>query len=344
MHKKLPARPNLEHLRSQAKALLTAFKSGDPQAIQDFADHYAGHLPDTVRLTDAQLIVARKNGFRSWPKLAHYVEQLRALEGTWLFTSLEVEGAGMPEPAFSSSRLLINGDRFRVESREANYEGIFDIDVEVTPHTIDIDFVEGPEAGHSSYGIYEFAGNDLKICLGLTGYPRPSDFRTTPGSGHALETLRRGKMDDRAAASPAFEFSDQQGAPASREGFDVMTPELELLQGKWAATSLTQDGMALPPQFYEMGRRVAQGNVTTVTFGDQVWMRALTRIDASQEPQAIDYLHLDGSSAGQIQQGILSLAPDEMQTCLAAPGTPRPKTFTSTPGSGFTLSTWRRKR
>jgi uncharacterized protein (TIGR03067 family) len=342
MHKKLPARPNVEHLRRQAKALLTAFKASDPQAVQDFAHHHVDHPTDTVRLADAQLVVARKNGFRSWPKLVHYVEQLRALEGTWLFTSLEVEGSGLSTSVFSSSRFILDGDRFRMESIEATYEGIFDIDVEVTPYTIDIDFVEGPEAGHSSYGIYELTGDDLKICLGLTGSPRPFDFRTTAGSGHALETLRRGDMANRSAA--ASELSIQEEVLASHEGFDTMTPELEILQGEWVAISLTRDGMVLPSQFCESSSRVAQGNMTTVTFGNQVWMRALTRIDVSSMPPAIDYLHLDGPAAGQIQRGILSLALDEARFCLAEPGVPRPSEFTSTSGSGLTLSTWRRKR
>lgn len=141
MQKKLPARPNLEHLRGQAKALLTAFKAGDPEAIRDFAAHHLDNPTDAVGLANAQFVVARKSGFSSWPKLVRYVEQLRALGGTWLFTSLEVEGSGLPAPAFSSSRLILNGDRFRMESKEANYEGIFDIHVEVDPHTIDMEFV-----------------------------------------------------------------------------------------------------------------------------------------------------------------------------------------------------------
>src|SRR5258708_39667734 len=85
MQKKLPTRPNLKHLRGQAKALLTAFKAGDPQAVRDFTDHHLDHLTDAVGLASAQLVVARKSGFSSWPKLVHYVEQLRALEGMWLF-------------------------------------------------------------------------------------------------------------------------------------------------------------------------------------------------------------------------------------------------------------------
>ena len=229
-----------------------------------------------------------------------------------------------------------------MESKEATYSGLFDIDVEVAPHTIDLEFVEGPEAGNSSYGIYEFEGDHLKICLGLTGYARPVDFRTQAGSGHALETLRRGDGDHQSLSPSGHPV--QEGGLASQEGFDVMTPELELLQGEWVAISITRDGMALPTQFCRSGKRITEGNVTTVTFGEQVWMKALARVAASGEPQAIDYLHLDGPAASQIQWGILSLAGDEVQFCLAEPGDPRPSEFTSTSGSGFTLSTWQRKR
>src|SRR6185436_9259941 len=93
--------------------------------------------------------------------------------------------------ALSDSRLLIDGDRFRMESPEATYEGLFDIDIEKTPHTIDIDFVEGPEAGNRSEGIFTLDGDRLTLCLGLTGSSRPKDFVTSRGSGHALEHLTR---------------------------------------------------------------------------------------------------------------------------------------------------------
>jgi hypothetical protein len=76
---------------------------GDPNAVRDFADHQVDTPTNAVGLADAQFVVARKSGFSSWLKLVHYVVQLRALEGTWLFTSLEIEGSGLPAPAFSSS-------------------------------------------------------------------------------------------------------------------------------------------------------------------------------------------------------------------------------------------------
>src|SRR5690242_13343886 len=127
--KKLPARPNLEYLRSQAKSLLPGLKKKNPQA----------------RLADAQLAVARQSGFSNWPALTRHVEQLRGLEGDWRFAALEIDGKAVPAGALKESRILFDGDRFRTESPEATYEGIFTVDVEQQPAHIDIDFVEGPE-------------------------------------------------------------------------------------------------------------------------------------------------------------------------------------------------------
>ena len=100
------------------------------------------------RLADAQSAIARKSGFAAWPHLARYVEQLRAFEGEWHFASLEVDGNTMPAPMTSQSRMLMDGDRFRMESPEATYEGVFALDVEADPARIDIEFIEGPEAGN----------------------------------------------------------------------------------------------------------------------------------------------------------------------------------------------------
>src|SRR5262249_17778542 len=160
------------------------------------------------RLADAQSAVARKSGFASWPALARHVEQLRALEGTWEFTSLEVEGSAMPRAMLVSSRLVIDGDLFRMESPEATYEGVFNVDGEAAPQRIDIEFVAGPEAGNWSYGIFEASGDALTICLGLTGAKRPERFVSAPGTGHALETLVRrkaGAKEKLEAAAPAID-------------------------------------------------------------------------------------------------------------------------------------------
>ena len=99
MAKKLPPRPNLDHLRHQAKALLSALESRDSEAVATILQHLPAAkgmtaqqvLATRFRLADAQSAIARKSGFASWPLLSRHVEQLRALEGTWAFARLEVE-------------------------------------------------------------------------------------------------------------------------------------------------------------------------------------------------------------------------------------------------------------
>jgi predicted signal transduction protein with EAL and GGDEF domain len=53
-------------------------------------------LQTDYRLADAQSAIARKTGFAGWPHLARHVEQLRALEETWAFAHLEIDGSEIP--------------------------------------------------------------------------------------------------------------------------------------------------------------------------------------------------------------------------------------------------------
>ena len=55
---------NLEQLRKQAKELVKAARTGDPEALARIGD-----LP--VKLASAQTVLAREQGFASWPALVH---------------------------------------------------------------------------------------------------------------------------------------------------------------------------------------------------------------------------------------------------------------------------------
>jgi len=353
----LPARPNLDHLRTQAKELLANLRAGDLTAVQIFIDHLPaarGRTPQQVRdagfrLADAQSAIARRSGFAAWPSLARHVDQLRAFEGEWTFLSLEVDGTAMPVAMMSASRLLLDGDVFRMESPEATYEGIFTIDVEAEPARIDIEFIEGPEAGHWSYGIYRLDGDDLVLCLGLTGAPRPTAFATHPDSGHALERLhrrsasrpenvqRRPRRSSTAAEAPAA------SAVVDEAGFDdPMTPLLERLQGEWAPVALVTSGQPLAEMMLPFGTRTVSGRETKVIFGGQIMVHAKMRIDESQVPVAIDYLNV-GRGPRSVTLGILDLDGDRVRFCMAAAGAARPGEFSSEAGSGRILSEWRRK-
>ncbi|HEY5793950.1 MAG TPA: hypothetical protein VIU82_02965 [Bosea sp. (in: a-proteobacteria)] len=82
----LPASPDLEHLRKQAKRLLRAARAGAADALERFGANLpaARDLPVAalarrpLRLHDAQSVVAREHGFRSWTELKRYVEWARS--------------------------------------------------------------------------------------------------------------------------------------------------------------------------------------------------------------------------------------------------------------------------
>ncbi len=355
MARPLPARPHLDHLRRQAKTLLAAVKAGDAQAVatlREFLPSADGMSDKAItkagfRLADAQSAVARQSGFASWPSLARHVEQLRSLEGEWSFASLEVDGTAMPMAGMGTARLLIDGDRFRMESPGANYEGIFNIDVEVEPHHIDIEFIEGPEAGNWNYGIFRLHGDQLEICLDMNGKPAPAEFRTASGSGTAYEVLTR-----RSAARPHSVTGGERSTatPPPPQG-DVTIPAefehgdsalLQQLQGEWTATKLIRDGNEFPPMMLKTGRRSAKGNEVEIFFGGQLIIRARIRLDEGVQPVQVDYFNLHGPAKGLIQLGVMSWNGKEARFCMASPGAPRPADFTLTPGDGRTLSHWKR--
>src|SRR5262252_7789139 len=79
--RELPARPNLEQLKKQAKSLLAAAKGRDPDALRRFAalPSFEGRSISEIgasdlALHDAQSAVAREYGFASWNALREEVE------------------------------------------------------------------------------------------------------------------------------------------------------------------------------------------------------------------------------------------------------------------------------
>ena len=80
--KRLPERPDLDHLKRQAKDLLALYKSSDIAAIDRFRNALPGAASKDdgaiknlhLRLHDAQSCVAREYGFASWADLKSFVD------------------------------------------------------------------------------------------------------------------------------------------------------------------------------------------------------------------------------------------------------------------------------
>ena len=82
-HRSLPARPNLEQLKNQAKDLLKAYRAGHPSALARFREALPRLRGATdgeparpsVSLRDAQQVVAAEYGFSSWPLMHAHIEE-----------------------------------------------------------------------------------------------------------------------------------------------------------------------------------------------------------------------------------------------------------------------------
>jgi len=73
--RQLPARPHLEHLKHEAKALHRALRERDPSALSRARDAIGVEQPE--KLVDAQRIIAREYGFASWARLRSHVLLVR---------------------------------------------------------------------------------------------------------------------------------------------------------------------------------------------------------------------------------------------------------------------------
>jgi ankyrin repeat protein len=82
MTSQLPDRANLEQLRKQAKSLLHAARAGEPDALGRFKalpafskGSIAGLASVGLALHDAQSVIAREHGFKSWNEMREHVEE-----------------------------------------------------------------------------------------------------------------------------------------------------------------------------------------------------------------------------------------------------------------------------
>lgn len=239
-----------------------------------------------------------------------------ALQGHWDIVSLELDGHKFPAVG---AQIAIQRGRFISLNMGAEYSGTVAIDESASPKTFDLLFETGPEAGNRSLGIYELEGDTWKICLGLTGKPRPAKFVSAPGTGHALEILKRGR----------------EGAKKELPAAGGHTEPVVELEGGWFMVSCRQDGQPMDSRFVKAAKREFRGGMTTLTMGGRAVMKS--RFTADPASRTIAYPDLR-------QHGIYQVSGGRLQTCLVAEGETRPTDFTASPGDRRLVSEWRREK
>jgi uncharacterized protein (TIGR03067 family) len=121
-------------------------------------------------------------------------KDLERMQGDWARLSLAVNGEKFSVDDAQGVFRTVKADEytmFRYDKQVA--KGTFKIDATKMPRTIDFVPGSGPSPGKPLLGIYEWEGENLKICHAPPGKDRPTDFSAKEGSEHTLTIWEREK-------------------------------------------------------------------------------------------------------------------------------------------------------
>jgi len=121
-------------------------------------------------------------------------KEVEKFQGTWNVTQLTYNGKVI-EGEKANFKLVFKKDRFTVEGNDAvrkEYATIsFKLETGTTPKLFDMSVVGGTQKGADIEGIYEFKGEELRICAKVFGKERPAKFESPEGSSVVLLVLKR---------------------------------------------------------------------------------------------------------------------------------------------------------
>jgi uncharacterized protein (TIGR03067 family) len=119
---------------------------------------------------------------------------LGKIQGAWMVVSGESDGKKEPDRLSAASQFVFDDDQLSIKILGASFaKATLTLDSKKKPRELNAKNTEGPTKGVTLKGIYELDGDDLKICWGIKGGPRPTAFSTSAGSGRRLFVLKREK-------------------------------------------------------------------------------------------------------------------------------------------------------
>jgi len=129
-------------------------------------------------------------------------DDLAALQGNWKPLQCEFEGKSqMPADLMKQVTVVFDKSEYYLYFADKGKDGQpkvlrlalanVALDPNTSPKSITFEFADGPFKGQKRHGIYDIAGNQLKLCYGPSDKPKPTEFKSPPGSGYFLETWAR---------------------------------------------------------------------------------------------------------------------------------------------------------
>ena len=123
-------------------------------------------------------------------------KDLKAMEGTWAVTALEIGGMKIPEDDNKkvNAKLVVKDGKYTVYFDEKPYTtGTIKLDAGKSPKHIDAIAADGPTKDKVMPGIYQIAGDTMKVCFGEPSKERPTAFSTKEKTAQMLLSYKRVK-------------------------------------------------------------------------------------------------------------------------------------------------------
>jgi uncharacterized protein (TIGR03067 family) len=125
-------------------------------------------------------------------------KELNKLQGTWVMVSGERDGKKVADEDVSKSKITFEGNKIQLftphQTGETIVAEIVKLDPTKNPKEMHFIRKNGPNAGKTLIGIFEFEGNDqYKFAFDPTGLTILKEFATKEGSGHIRHTWKRVK-------------------------------------------------------------------------------------------------------------------------------------------------------
>jgi uncharacterized protein (TIGR03067 family) len=119
------------------------------------------------------------------------------LQGTWQAVKVEIGGVPLPDEIVNNLKYEIKGNNMVTmgvpEIIKQYGAATFKLKSSTTPKSIDFTISAGDNKGNELEGIYELKGDELRICVQITGKERPGEFVTKEGDSRGLLLLKREK-------------------------------------------------------------------------------------------------------------------------------------------------------
>lgn len=121
-------------------------------------------------------------------------KDLKALEGAWTISAMEVNGIEVPEKKLEGTTLTIKGDQYLIKIKDRSFPTTIKLDPSKSPKEIDMIPTEGDKKDQVHKGIYSIDKESFKICRGLNpDQARPNQFATWPNTNYFVITWKRVK-------------------------------------------------------------------------------------------------------------------------------------------------------